>query len=138
MKILKYSELIEFDTFEERFDYLKLGGSVGEETFGSYRYLNQRLYSSREWRSLRDEIILRDNGCDLGIPDREIHGKILIHHLNPVSRDDIVHADRSVLDPENLVCVSYDTHQAIHYGDMSLLLSLPKERTPNDTCPWKG
>lgn len=132
-----YSELVRFPTFEERFRYLCLSGSVGKETFGFERYLNQRFYRSAEWKRIRREVILRDNGCDLGIPDRVIYGKVHIHHMNPVSREDILTQSELLLNPENLVCVSHETHNAIHYGDENLLLTVPPERKPNDTCPWR-
>lgn len=117
---------------------MKLRGNVGAETFGSSRYLNQEFYRSREWMNMRDHVILRDEGCDLGVPGRLIRGRIIIHHLNPLTELEIVHGADSLLDPENLVCTSFITHQAIHYGDKSLLYPDPVERTPNDTCPWKG
>ena len=132
-----YSELARLSTFEERFRYLRLDGVVGRETFGFDRYLNQRFYSSVEWKRIRRDVIIRDNGCDIGIPDRTIGGRVLIHHMNPVSREDIVRASEKLLNPEYLVCVSHETHNAIHYGDESLLVTVPPERKPNDTCPWK-
>ena len=139
MKIIRtYSELITLPTFEERYQYLKLGGRVGETTFGFDRYLNQLLYRSDEWKSIRNDIIIRDNGCDLGMADREIrYQKILIHHMNPISVDDILRRTEYLLNPEYLICTVKRTHDAIHYGDESLLLTVPKERTMNDTCPWK-
>lgn len=124
-------------TFEERYEYLKLGGVVGKETFGYERYLNQALYRSPEWKRLRNHIILRDNGNDLGCDGFGIGGKILIHHLNPITADDIVGRNPAVLDPENLICVSHNTHNAIHYGDRSMLVGNPVERARNDMCPWK-
>lgn len=133
-----YSELITLPTFEERFRYLKLGGNVGADTFGFDRYMNQQFYKSKEWRRIRDVIIVRDNGCDLGIPGRDISGPIYIHHLNPISPDTIMHSDSDLLNPDNLICVSLETHNAIHYGDDSILhKNSIVERTPNDTCPWK-
>ena len=132
-----YSELVRLPTFEERFRYLCLSGSVGKETFGFERYLNQRFYRSAEWKRIRREVILRDNGCDLGIPDRVIYGKVHIHHMNPVSREDILAQSELLLNPEYLICVSHETHNAIHYGDENLLLTVPPEREPNDTCPWR-
>lgn len=132
-----YSELIKLLTFEERFRYLRLSGAVGKETFGFDRYLNQRFYSSAEWKHVRDTVIVRDNGCDLGIADRVICGKVTIHHMNPLSREDILARREELLNPEYLICVSHNTHNAIHYGDESLLVSMPPERKPNDTCPWK-
>lgn len=135
--IKTYSEMILHTTFLERFRYLQIGGIVGAETFGFDRYLNQSLYRTAEWKRFRNEIIVRDNGCDLGCDDREIHGKILVHHINPISADDIVNRHGCVFDPDNVVCVSLDTHNAIHYGDEDLLMLGPIERKPNDTCPWR-
>lgn len=137
MSIKTYSELITLPTFEERYRYLKLDGRVGEETFGFDRYLNQTFYKSKEWRAIRNEVIVRDNGCDLGIPDREITGMILIHHMNPITVDDILTQSDYLLNPEYLICTVKNTHNAIHYGDESLLITAPIERRPNDTCPWK-
>ena len=137
MIIRTYSELITLPTFEERFKYLKLNGQVGESTFGFDRYLNQLFYKSDEWLRLRDQIIIRDNGCDLGIEGREIHGRILIHHMNPIRKEDILNRSRYLLDPEFLICTVKRTHDAIHYGDENLLLTIPKERRKNDTCPWR-
>ena len=138
MRSRTYRGLLQFDSFEERFEYLKLLGSVGAETFGSSRYMNQDFYRSREWKSFRDGIILRDEGCDLGVPGRLIRGRIIVHHLDPITEDDLVHGADLLLDPDNAVCTSFVTHQAIHYGDASLLFPDPVERYPNDTCPWKG
>lgn len=135
--IRSYAELMQMPTFEERYEYLKLGGVVGKETFGYERYLNQALYRSSEWKRLRNHIILRDNGNDLGCDGFGIGGKILIHHLNPITADDIVGRNPSVFDPENLICVSHNTHNAIHYGDRSMLVGNPVERARNDMCPWK-
>lgn len=136
-KIRTYSELIAIPTFEERFRYLKLSGQVGKDTFGFERYLNQKFYRSAEWRRIRDRVIVRDMGCDLGIEDRLIPGKILIHHMNPITDRDIRYATDLLLNPEYLICVSHTTHNAIHYGDESLLItSTPVVRTPYDTCPW--
>jgi hypothetical protein len=135
--IRTYSELILLPTIKERFDYLSLGGRVGSETFGFERYLNQVLYRSTEWKKLRDEIIIRDNGCDLADPDYEIHGRIIIHHMNPITKEDIVNRSEMVLNPEYLICTSFDTHNAIHYGDYSLIPHLT-ERAPNDMCPWRN
>lgn len=137
-KIIRtYSELILIPTFEERFEYLKLGGKVGEDTFGFDRYLNQMLYKLPEWRRTRNYVIDRDNGCDLAIPDHEIHGKILIHHMNPITVDDILRRRDYVLDPEYLICTILNTHNAIHYGSKELLYKDPIIRTKNDTCPWR-
>lgn len=137
MTIRTYSELITIPTFEERYDYLRLGGKVGEETFGFDRYINQLFYRSKEWRSIRDRIITRDKGCDLGIEGREIYGKILIHHMNPITKDDILQRSEYLLDPEYLITTIKNTHDAIHYGDRSLLITSPVERSRNDTCPWR-
>ena len=137
MIIRTYSELITLPTFEDRFQYLKLNGQVGESTFGFDRYLNQLFYKSDEWLRLRDQIIIRDNGCDLGVEGREIHGRILIHHMNPIRKEDILNRSRYLLDPEFLICTVKRTHDAIHYGDENLLLTIPKERRKNDTCPWR-
>ena len=137
MTIRTYSELITIPTFEERYKYLKIGGKVGEETFGFERYLNQEFYKSTEWKSIRRQVIVRDLGCDLGIEGREIHGKIIVHHMNPITIDDIVSASDFLLNPEYLICTLKSTHDAIHYGDESLLIKAPVERTKNDTCPWK-
>lgn len=137
MIIRTYSELITLPTFEERYRYLRLGGTVGEETFGFDRYLNQVFYKSDEWLSVRDYVIIRDNGCDLGIEGREIYGKILVHHMNPITIDDIVNRSEFLLDPEYLISTVKNTHDAIHYGDESLLITAPIERRKNDTCPWK-
>lgn len=137
MKIRTYSELKRLKSFEERFDYLKLDGSVGQTTFGFDRYLNQMLYQSKRWRQVRDKVIMRDNGCDLGIEGYEIHDQIIIHHLNPISIDDILEENEDVFNLEFLISTSKRTHNAIHYGDESLLPKSPIERRPNDTCPWK-
>lgn len=137
MSIKTYSELVRLPTFEERFEYLKLKGSVGKDTFGHDRYLNQVFYTSQEWRRLRDEIIIRDNGCDLGIEGREIGGKIYIHHLNPLVANDILTHSEYLMNPEYLICTSFETHNAIHYGDINLLPRNPIERKRNDTCPWR-
>ena len=137
MSIRTYSELITLPTFEERYRYLRLGGRVGEETFGFDRYLNQIFYTSNEWRDVRDYVIIRDGGCDLGIEDREIFGKILVHHMNPIRQEDILRRSKFLLDPEYLICTVKNTHDAIHYGDESLLILPPVERTQYDTCPWR-
>lgn len=135
--IKTYSEMILLPTFLERFKYLQIGGIVGAETFGFDRYLNQSLYRTAEWKRFRNEIIMRDNGCDLGCGDRTIYGKILVHHINPLTVEDIVNRHSCVFDPDNVICVSLDTHNAIHYGDEELLMLGPIERKPNDTCPWR-
>lgn len=137
MTIKTYSELITLPTFEERFRYLQLKGVVGKDTFGFDRYLNQKFYRSAEWKRIRDQVIIRDNGCDLGIEDRSIYGKILIHHMNPITEKDIIYATDALINPEFLICVTHNTHNAIHYGDEDLLVKGPVIRTPNDTCPWK-
>ena len=135
--IRTYSQLKRLQTFEERYDYLKLGGVVGEDTFGFDRYMNQNFYRSREWKRARDEVIMRDNGCDLGVDGHEIRGKILIHHMNPITSEDIHRVSDYLLNPEYLICVTHRTHNAIHYGDESLIVTAPIERTQNDTCPWR-
>ena len=135
--IKTYSELSKLQTYIERFEYLRLDGAVGVETFGYHRWLNQVFYRSREWRKVRDEVILRDNGCDLGIDGREIFGRVIIHHINPLSREDIEKRSYILFDPENLICTTHETHNAIHYGDETLLVLDPIERVKNDTCPWR-
>lgn len=137
MNIKTYSELIALPTFEERYRYLRLKGFVGMETFGFDRYLNQKFYRSPEWKRIRDEVIVRDNGCDLGIEDRVIYGKILIHHMNPITEKDILYRTDALMNPEYLISVTHRTHNAIHYGDESLLITAPIIRTQHDTCPWK-
>lgn len=139
MTMLKtYSELCKLKTFEERFKYLQLNdGRVGEDTFGYERYLNQQFYRSREWKRLRDELIVRDNGCDLGVEGYNIYGRVIIHHMNPITKDDILNQTDYLMNPEFLICTTHNTHNAIHYGDESLLILDPIERTKNDTCPWK-
>ena len=136
-KIRTYSELITLPTFEERYRYLKLSGVVGEQTFGFDRYMNQIFYQSQEWKSIRNHVILRDNGCDLGVEGYEIHGRILIHHMNPITAKDIEHRSDILLNPEYLISTVHNTHNAIHYGDEGLLILAPIERKPNDTCPWR-
>jgi hypothetical protein len=131
-----YSEMMRYATFEERYAYLRIGGAIGEATFGSSRYLNQRFYTSSLWRSTRRGIIIRDGGCDLADREREIFGTILIHHLNPVTVDDLLDLSDLALDPEFLVCVTTGTHGAIHFGDASMLPPLPTERSRHDTSPW--
>lgn len=134
----RYSELIKLPTFEERFQYLKLDGTVGASTFGFDRYLNQVFYRSPEWKKLRNEIILRDNACDLAMEGYEIYGRsIIIHHMNPITVEEIEHRDSMIFDPEFLITTVLATHNAIHYGDESLLPKKPVMRTPNDTCPWR-
>lgn len=135
--IKTYSELITLPTFIERFRYLKLDGVVGEETFGFDRYLNQMFYKDPEWLEVRDWVIIRDNGCDLAIPDREIKSRILVHHMNPIRKEDILRRSKFLLDPEYLICTVKNTHDAIHYSNEEILLLEPIERSRNDTCPWK-
>ena len=134
--MLTYSELIQIPTFIDRFRYLKLSSSVGEETYGWDRYLNQTLYKSKEWRETRERIIIRDDGCDLAHPDYLIGGRILIHHLNPITKRDILDRNPLIFDPENLVCISHITHEAVHYGSEDLLMKDPVERMPGDTKLW--
>lgn len=135
--IRTYSELSQLKTFRERYEYLRLNGKVGEETFGFDRYLNQIFYKSDEWKAIRDFVIVRDNGCDLGVEGYDIHGKILIHHMNPILVEDILKRSDFILNPDYLITTVLSTHNAIHYGDDSLLITLPIERTRNDTCPWR-
>lgn len=132
-----YSSLIKIKDYYERYNYLKIGGVIGEETFGSQRYLNQILYRSPEWKSVRNKVILRDKGMDMGFDGRPIEGRIIVHHMNPITKEDILKRDPKLFDMENLISVSNNTHEAIHYGSIELL---PKEyvpRKPNDTCPWR-
>ena len=135
--ILTYSELISIPSFEERFKYCQLKGQVGIDTFGFDRYLNQNLYRSPQWRSLRNQIIIRDNGCDLAHLDHPVNKRILIHHLNPITEQDVLNESSVLFDPENLICVSHMTHNAIHYGSEDLLPKGEITRLPNDTCPWR-
>lgn len=137
MNIKSYSELVTLQTFEERFAYLQLNGEVGRDTFGFDRYLNQKFYRSVEWKRIRDQVIIRDNGCDLGIEDRVIYGKILIHHMNPITETDIRYITDRLLNPEYLICVTHTTHNAIHYGNDDLIVKAPVVRSKYDTCPWK-
>jgi hypothetical protein len=137
MRIRTYSELILLPTFRERFDYLVLNGNVCDQTFGSDRYLNQRFYRSKEWRRARNEVIIRDNGCDLGFSGREIYDRIYVHHMNPVTVEDIEEFYDLLLDPEFLICTSFNTHQGITFGDPNQLLTLPRERSRGDTKLWK-
>ena len=132
-----YNELILLQTFEERFDYLRLNGQCSEITFGGHRLLNQMLYRSPQWQEVRRRVIIRDNGCDLGVEGREIRGKILVHHMNPISKYDLLNQTKYLLDPEYLICTIKSTHDAIHYGDEKLLMKDPIERKQNDTCPWR-
>lgn len=137
MIIRTYTELSRLSTFEERYEYLRLGGSVGKETFGYDRYLNQILYRSQKWKDIREQVIIRDNGCDLGLEGYEIYGKIIIHHMNPITIEDIERQSDFLFNPEFLICTVHNTHNAIHYGDESLLPKAPIIRSRNDTCPWK-
>ena len=137
MKTRCYSELCLLSTFDERFEYLKLGGEVGKDTFGFDRWINQRFYKSEEWKKVRRDVIIRDNGCDLGLEGYELQNGIYVHHMNPMFPKDIIDAESWILNPEFLITVSFNTHNAIHYGDKSQLPRLIV-RTPNDTCPWKN
>jgi len=137
LKIRTYRELRSLLTFEDRFKYLNLKGRVGESTFGFDRYLNQNLYRSREWKQTRYKVIERDNACDLGIAGYEIEFQILIHHMNPISIEDIEDGNEDIFNPEFLICTTYNTHQAIHFGDESLLPKPPIVRRPNDTTLWR-
>lgn len=132
-----YAELITIPSFEERYQYLKLDGSVGDATFGSDRYLNQIFYKSDEWKKVRRNVIIRDNGCDLAYDEFEIHGIIIIHHINPITKEDILNRSPKLFDMNNLVVTSINTHKAIHYGTEELLPKQLIERKPNDTCPWR-
>ena len=135
--IKTYSECMQLPTFLERFRYLQIGGYVGKETFGYDRYLNQILYRTPEWKRFRRDMILRDNGCDLACEGYEIHGNILVHHINPITVEDVINRNPCIFDPNNVICTSLNTHNAIHYSDESILITEPVVRTPYDTCPWK-
>lgn len=138
MKTKSYHELLQFDSFEKRFAYLKLSGKVGIETFGINRFKNQAFYRSPNWKHIRREAILRDDACDLAIPGLELPRRLYVHHINPITVDDILDESPLLMDLDNLICVSYDTHQAIHYGDLNLLPnSIFADRKPNDTTPWR-
>lgn len=137
MLIKSYRNLILLPSFDDRYEYLKIQGTVGESTFGFDRYLNQRFYTSREWRQFRNKIIVRDDGCDMGLEDYPIAGRIILHHINPLTVEDFENQSDALFDPDNVICVSENTHQAIHYGDISLLPAPPIVRAPNDTCPWR-
>lgn len=137
MFIKRYSELKSIASFEDRYEYLRLNGRVGEDTFGLERFLNQDFYRSKEWKDIRNYVIVRDNGCDLGCPGYEIRGQILIHHINPITKADILNRTPYLLDPEYLISTTKNTHNAIHYGDKDLLPKDPVVRTKYDTCPWK-
>ena len=132
-----YKELCRIPTFEGRFEYVKLGGCVGQETFGFDRYLNQAFYHSREWKTFRRDMIIRDNGCDLAVLDRKIFDRIILHHLNALTSEDIEYSSARLFDPDNVVCVSHYTSNAIHYGDASMLVKVPEERKKGDTTLWK-
>lgn len=136
MEIKTYSKLIRLRTFEARFEYLALYGKVGQDTFGRDRYLNQNFYRSREWRRARNEVIVRDNGCDLSMPGFDIYDKIYVHHMNPITMDDLDYNFESLIDPELLICTSFNTHQAITFGNKNNLLLLPRERRKGDTKLW--
>lgn len=135
--IRTYSEFITLPTFEDRYRYLQLNGAVGKDTFGFDRYINQQFYRSKEWQRIRDEVIIRDNACDLGMEGYEIHGRIYVHHMNPIMVRDIQSNSDYLMNPEFLICTTHRTHNAIHYGDENLLARAPIERTKNDTCPWR-
>lgn len=137
MTIRTYSELITLPTFEDRYRYLQLNGAVGKDTFGFDRYINQQFYRSKEWQRIRDEVIIRDNACDLGMEGYEIHWRIYVHHMNPIMVRDIQSNSDYLMNPEFLICTTHRTHNAIHYGDENLLARAPIERTKNDTCPWR-
>lgn len=138
MMIRTYHHLCQLKTFEERYEYLRLRGKAFEETFGINRYLNQALYhSDGRWKSARNQVIIRDDGCDLGVEGYTIEGRVYVHHINPITQEQIENNDSSLFDPEFLICTSFNTHQAIHYGDSSLLPKVPIERKPWDTCPWR-
>ena len=136
-RLRNYKELSRLRSFEERFEYLRLSGKVGMDTFGHDRWLNQAFYASPEWKRVRDYVIFRDHGCDLGIEGHEIHGRVLVHHMNPATIEGMEARDAMLMDPDNLITVSHGTHNAIHYGDASLLAASPVERRKGDTCPWK-
>lgn len=135
--IRTYTELVTLNSFADRYRYLQLFGSVGEETFGFDRFINQNFYKSQEWKSIRDFVIVRDNGCDLGVDGYEIHGNIYIHHMNPIMLKDIIHQSEFLLDPEYLISTTFNTHNAIHYGDENSIVKDPIVRSKNDTCPWR-
>lgn len=136
--IRTYKDLSMLKTFKERYEYLKLSdGMVGADTFGYDRYLNQLFYQTKEWKHLRDQLIIRDNGCDLGVDGYDIYGRIIVHHMNPITKTDILDRTDYLMNPDYLICTTQRTHNAIHYGDENLLLTMPIERTKNDTCPWK-
>lgn len=135
-RIRRYHDLLDLDTFESRMDYLRLGGGVGRSTFGFDRHINQQFYTSYEWKHVRNVVIIRDNGCDLGIPGYEIHAELLIHHMNPMNVDDLINHEEWVLDPDFLITTTHKTHNAIHYGGRTSYPKVVAERTPNDTKVW--
>jgi len=136
--IKRYSDLVKLNTFEDRYNYLRLDGIVGKDTFGFDRYLNQKLYQSGEWKRVRDQVIVRDNACDLGVSNHDLYGRVYVHHMNPINVSDIEKSSDYLLNPEYLICVSMDTHNAIHYGNEGLLnKNKIVTRESNDTCPWK-
>lgn len=135
--IRTYHELKHLQSFEERFEYLKLGGCIGEDIFGFDRFLNQQFYRSQKWKTIRDQVIVRDNGCDLGLDGFNIYGKIIIHHMNPIRVEDILDVTDYLLNPDYLICTSLETHNAIHYGNIDNLSKMPIQRTKNDMCPWR-
>lgn len=137
MSMRTFKELDRCKTFEERYEYLRLKGEVGQDTFGFDRYINQMFYKSAEWKRVRDQVIVRDNGCDMGDDEHPIMGRIIIHHMNPIRKEDFDDNPDYLLNPDYLVCVSHNTHNAIHYGSINLLPREPIERKPNDTCPWR-
>ena len=134
--IKSYSELMMLKTFKERYEYLRLDGIIGEYTFGSHRYLNQKFYNTPEWRKFRNKIIVRDNGCDMGLAGYDIYGRIHVHHINPITKQDILNRSRCLFDPENVICLSESTHKALTYG-ADAPVQKPIERFKNDTCPWR-
>lgn len=137
IKLRRYSELILFNTFKDRYDYLRLGGTVGMDTFGFDRYMNQLLYSSAEWKSVRSKVILRDSGRDLGVEGYDIYNKVIVHHMNPITPNDIREHNPNIFIPEFLICTSPNTHRAIHYSDATLLPKDPIIRSKHDTTPWR-
>ena len=136
MRVRTYSELSRLTSFQDRYDYLRLNGAVGQDTFGFDRYLNQRFYRSTEWKHIRHEVIARDMGCDLGVEGHEINDRVYVHHMNPLTKDQVVHGDEGTIDPEYLISCTLNTHNAIHYGDPNSLVRLPPERRPGDTTLW--
>lgn len=136
MRVRTYSELRRLTSFQDRYDYLRLNGAVGQDTFGFDRYLNQRFYRSTEWKHIRHAVIARDMGCDLGVEGHEINDRVYVHHMNPLTKDQVVHGDEGMIDPEYLISCTLNTHNAIHYGDPNSLVRLPPERRPGDTTLW--